>query len=307
MVDVSDMHDKLSRLTLTPTGILQLAKAGLFEHKSDNDIRDKSKTDWLGKGLFILQVLWMMLQCISRKAAGYPLSPLEVHTLVHAGCALLVYCMWFKKPLDIKEPTVIKYERFENLLALMLVRSPKFGWFQYGNIAIPEGFMRARQDNRIHRRWPDQSSSEASYLVFKYTKPSATARTSGDSTAPQKDSVSDCTSAVHSSTWIERRTKSSVNELSQAFNQMGGQSPPNPDVEAPLEEQSTLTWRPPDGFDTTCTLTTGDILVAMDGDIAGGIGPQGFPLQQINKPGKSVSRLKASWWNGKRAKSAGGG
>lgn len=149
------MHEKLSRLTITPTGVLHLAKEGLCEQISDDDIRDKSKADWLGKGLVILQILWMMLQCIFRKAAGYPLSPLEVHTLVHAGWALLVYCLWFKKPLDIKKSTVIKYEGFENLLALMLMRSPKFGWVQYGNIAIPEGFMRVRQDSRIHHRWPD--------------------------------------------------------------------------------------------------------------------------------------------------------
>lgn len=267
-------------------------------------IRDKSKTDWLGKGLVILQVLWMMLQCISRKAAGYPLSPLEVHTLVHAGCALLVYCLWFKKPLDIKEPTVIKYEEFENLLALMLVRSPEFGWVQYGNITIPEGFMRARQDPRVHHRWPDKHSSEASYLVFKNTKPNAKAEVLGDFTETEKDKVSDCTSAVHSSTHIERRPKSSKQESSQVINQMSGQPQPNFDLEAPLEEQSTLTWRPPDGIDTICTLTTGDILVATEGGIAGGIGPQGFPLKQINKPGRSVSRLKALRWKSKRAKPA---
>ena len=304
VVDVSDMHDKLSRLTLTPTGVLHLAKEGLCEQISDDNIRDKSKADWLGKGLVILQVLWMMLQCISRKAAGYPLSPLEVHTLVHAGCALFVYFLWFKKPLDIKEPTVIEYKGFENRLALMLVRSPKFGWVQYGKIAIPEGFMRVRQDNRVHHRWPDKWSSEASYLVFKHAKHNAKARISGDSTETEKDSVPDCTSAVRPSTYIERRPKSSVQESSQAINQMSGQCLPNSDIEAPLEEQPTLTWRPQDGLDTTCTLTTGDILIATEGGIAGGIGPQGFPLQQIDKPGRSVSQLKALRWKSKRAKSA---
>ena len=88
------------------------------------------------------------------------------------------------------------------------------------------------------------------------------------------------------------------------MNQISGQSQPNSDIEAPLDEQSTLTWRPPDGFDTTCTLTTGDILVATEDGIAGGIGPQEFPLQQINKPGRSVSRLKVLRWKSKRAKSA---
>ena len=60
VVDGSDLHEKLSRLILTTTGVLHLAKEGLCE-QIDDDIRDKSKADWLGKGLVILQVLWMML------------------------------------------------------------------------------------------------------------------------------------------------------------------------------------------------------------------------------------------------------
>jgi len=51
-----------------------------------------------------------MLRCqsIARKVHGYPLTLLELHTLVHAICAFAMYALWFRKPLDIKEPTVIE-------------------------------------------------------------------------------------------------------------------------------------------------------------------------------------------------------
>lgn len=105
-VDVSDIHDHLQRVTLTPAGIIFLAEQGHFFDISDEDIRDKSKTDYLGKGLVILQVTYMFLQCVSRKVAGFPLAPLEVHTLIHAGCALVMYSLWFYKPFDVRAPTI---------------------------------------------------------------------------------------------------------------------------------------------------------------------------------------------------------
>jgi len=50
-----------------------------------------------------------MLRCqsIARKVHGYPLTLLELHTLVHVICAFAMYALWFRKPLDIQEPTVI--------------------------------------------------------------------------------------------------------------------------------------------------------------------------------------------------------
>ena len=84
-VDVNEMHDRISNLTLTPAGIIYLAKQGHFIDIPDQEIYDKSKADVLAKSLVILQVSWVFVECVSRKAAGLPLAPLEVHTLVHAG------------------------------------------------------------------------------------------------------------------------------------------------------------------------------------------------------------------------------
>jgi hypothetical protein len=123
VVDVGDIHDKYTRMSLAPQGLLWLAKKGHLFPISDESIRDKSKADFLAKGLVCFQVTWLLLQCIARKASGYPLTVLELHTLVHVVCALAIYSLWFHKPLDIKDPTVIDATSFKSTLALMLMRT----------------------------------------------------------------------------------------------------------------------------------------------------------------------------------------
>jgi hypothetical protein len=77
----------------------------------------------LAKGLVCVQVLWVAGQAIERKVAGFPISLLEFHTLVHVFCAIVMYMLWFRKPYDINEPTVIPTEDFPNALAFIVASS----------------------------------------------------------------------------------------------------------------------------------------------------------------------------------------
>jgi len=38
---------------------------------------------------------------------GLPLTLLEIHTLVHVFCALVMYGFWFKKPVRVRDPTMV--------------------------------------------------------------------------------------------------------------------------------------------------------------------------------------------------------
>ena len=125
--DVSAIHNTLSRLTISAKGLAFLAKHGHFVKISDAAIRDKSKADMLVKSLVCIQVSWMLVQTVSRKSVGYPITLLEVHTLVHVGCAIAMYGLWFQKPLDVRDPAWVDASEFEDLLALMLVRNYGFG------------------------------------------------------------------------------------------------------------------------------------------------------------------------------------
>lgn len=127
IVDVSYLHNTYSRLTISPKGVAFLAKNGHVLKIPDSTIRDKSKADMLAKTLVVIQVSWMLIQTISRRCVGYPITLLEVHTLIHVAIAIAMYGLWFLKPMDIRDPTWVDSREFEDLLALMLVRNYGFG------------------------------------------------------------------------------------------------------------------------------------------------------------------------------------
>lgn len=90
--------ERVNRLTFTPRGIALLARCGCLPQISQSDILDKSKTDGLGKGLACLQAFWILMQVCTRIAAGLPITLLEVITLGHVLCALVMYTLWWHKP-----------------------------------------------------------------------------------------------------------------------------------------------------------------------------------------------------------------
>lgn len=64
-------------------------------------INDHSKANWVVKGLACLQALWLIIQCITRKLQGLPITILEVSTMAYVVCALVTYLCWWSKPLDV--------------------------------------------------------------------------------------------------------------------------------------------------------------------------------------------------------------
>ena len=105
VLDVSPLHDYHGTMTLTHHAVLELAKDGLFLPMKKQSIRDKSKADFLAKGLVLCQVSFLIIQLIARKLQNLPVTLLEIHTSVHVVCALAMYCAWFGKPLDVQDPT----------------------------------------------------------------------------------------------------------------------------------------------------------------------------------------------------------
>ena len=110
-----------TRAALTAEGI-----RFLFEHEPDllppistEEIEDKSKADGLKKFLVCVQAGWFCASCISRLASALPISLLELNAMGHAACALLIYVMWWRKPLDVSEPTLIGGDKAMPLLAFM--------------------------------------------------------------------------------------------------------------------------------------------------------------------------------------------
>ena len=100
--DVAKIRDDVNDLiVLTPDAILQFAREGVFFDISPETISDRSKANLLGKGLVCMQVIWFLIQCVARAAARYPLVLIEVHTMVHVVCALMMYALWWEVSLGI--------------------------------------------------------------------------------------------------------------------------------------------------------------------------------------------------------------
>ncbi|KAI1042891.1 hypothetical protein LB505_000975 [Fusarium chuoi] len=132
ILSIPDLHNKAFRffesmerpysVRLSPRTVTWLAERGHWIPISKKKIDDKSKADYFQKILVVMQVIWMVLQCIARKIQNLPLSLLEVHTMVHVVCAIFLYLCWFRKPLNVLDPEIIKPVAFEGEIALLVQR-----------------------------------------------------------------------------------------------------------------------------------------------------------------------------------------
>ena len=71
---------------------------------TESEILDKSKGDPLGKLFTVLQTTWFIIQYLERWITHRPRTQLEVMTLAYAALNILIYALWWGKPLNIKEP-----------------------------------------------------------------------------------------------------------------------------------------------------------------------------------------------------------
>ena len=70
---------------------------------TESEILDKSKSDPLGKLITVLQTTWFIAQYLERWVAHQPRTQLEVVTIAYAALNILVYALWWDKPLNIQE------------------------------------------------------------------------------------------------------------------------------------------------------------------------------------------------------------
>lgn len=113
----------VKRLSLTPKGLLLLAKCGHLPEVTEEEILDKSKVDELGKLLACTQVTWMLIHVCARLGMQLPVTTLEVTAVSHVMCALVLYALWWHKPRKVDEPTVLVGDWVAPLAALMLMCS----------------------------------------------------------------------------------------------------------------------------------------------------------------------------------------
>src|SRR5258705_1451683 len=77
---------------------------------SEEDIKDRSKSDILSKLIAISQTTWFILQCIARGQQKLTLTELELVTLALASLNAITYVFWWHKPLGVQVPIRIYFE-----------------------------------------------------------------------------------------------------------------------------------------------------------------------------------------------------
>jgi hypothetical protein len=77
------------------------------------EIRDRSKGDGLSKALAVGQTGWFVAQCISRWAAGLATTEIELVTLAFAALNVIIYFLWWNKPLDVRYAVPVVQLLFE--------------------------------------------------------------------------------------------------------------------------------------------------------------------------------------------------
>ncbi|KAB8253539.1 hypothetical protein BDV32DRAFT_158306 [Aspergillus pseudonomiae] len=101
--------------TIGPQGFERLLESGkikrlirdgtLQKHHFDQSvIDDKGNANTISKLLVGVQISWMVIQAIGRKLSGLPVTLLEAHVLIQILYAIVAYCCWWAKPLDINRP-----------------------------------------------------------------------------------------------------------------------------------------------------------------------------------------------------------
>jgi hypothetical protein len=74
---------------------------------SRQDVKDISKSDFLGRFVTIVQILWFTIQVIARHVQGETVSLLEVSTLAYISLALMSYVIYWRKPQGMSAPMKI--------------------------------------------------------------------------------------------------------------------------------------------------------------------------------------------------------
>jgi len=74
------------------------------------DITDRCKTDVFVKAIAMLQIIWSSTQIVVRFALNLTVSPLEMSVVAFAVCALMIYGLYWRKPMGPEGVLTVHYD-----------------------------------------------------------------------------------------------------------------------------------------------------------------------------------------------------
>ncbi|KAK3292653.1 uncharacterized protein B0H64DRAFT_477768 [Chaetomium fimeti] len=110
---------------------------------TEDEIKDRSKTDGLAKAFSVFQISHLVLSLIVRRSQGLPSSQLEILTLAFAICGVVTYAVYWYKPKDVAVPISVRTKYGEDEPGRALPRLTTF-----------ESFWRVVTNNKDDRSRP---------------------------------------------------------------------------------------------------------------------------------------------------------
>ena len=89
---------------LGPDELGELFRKGKIAWPSitEEEIQDRSKGDYLSKGIVLIQTTWFIVHCIARGMYGLEITELEVVTLAFVALTGAISYLWWDKPVDVR-------------------------------------------------------------------------------------------------------------------------------------------------------------------------------------------------------------
>lgn len=89
---------------LGPDELMELFQKGKIAWPSitEEEIQDRSKGDYLSKGIVLIQTTWFIVHCIVRRMYGLEITELEVVTLAFVALTGATSYLWWDKPVDVR-------------------------------------------------------------------------------------------------------------------------------------------------------------------------------------------------------------
>ncbi len=105
---------------------------------TEEDIKDRSKSDAMTKLLAILQSGWLIIQSIARVAVGLAITELELTTMAFVFCALITYVLWWDKPFNAERAIVFASSNPQQPIALSYDRHSHDSFNQWHTVCNGE-------------------------------------------------------------------------------------------------------------------------------------------------------------------------
>ncbi|KAF7369948.1 hypothetical protein MSAN_00624600 [Mycena sanguinolenta] len=155
-------EEQLEDLTLGPEFQAAIQKI------SEEDIKDRSKGDAFSKGIALLQGLWFILQTLARTHQRLAITQLEVATLAFAVVNILIWLLWWNKPLDVQRPIVIGPPMQPDAEAIILpVQLSRLDRFSIAVGFDPKGIYKPLSSLSVPSFWSmDGDYTKADILLF---------------------------------------------------------------------------------------------------------------------------------------------